>query len=441
MRFIIACMSITVLLAGTCADAAKSDAIRLADGEPLVGIYFFPHWWDPWRSSDEAVIKDLTLLKDMNYNTIFIDHQFSQMLDGNWTLLDRGHRLAKQTGISILPWLSPGVWGVGNSGLRDSAEKMYNIKFDMGTDIDGKPNEVKPYDPAVIDFGVKYTSQYLDRYLRNGAILRVMWNGKPRPVAALSVEVKWAGSYDPQTEQMLRLWLRSKYGNDIRKLNKKWLTSYTGFEQIDQHDTAVFDIEGFLKGVSKHPNAVEDHVEFRSQVVDNALAEMKRRLLVKYPDLLIATELPYQFAGLHPHAEAYRVEYGANPSAVRHADILVIRASDSLAPSEKKALIAERKRTGQKIILTYRFSSSYWGPKLRSDKSVYTLIDKVFAKQAAEIADGFGIYSWNEMVDPHVVPDPNPPFAKGAVPNTREDYETAVVSLRSMANTYIKAVE
>ncbi|MHB1456110.1 MAG: hypothetical protein ACYC0V_04250 [Armatimonadota bacterium] len=431
-----------VLVSTLSISVTSADPIRVADGKPLVGIYFFPHWWEPWKSSDDAVTKDLTLLNDMGYNTIFVDHQFSQMLDGDWKLLDRGHRLAKQTGISILPWLSPGVWGLGSgSELRDRAENMYGIKFDMGVDIDGKPNEVKPYDPAVIDFGVKYTSQYLDRYLQDGAILRVMWNGKLRPVVALSVEVKWAGSYDPLTEQMLRLWLRGRYGSDIRKLNRRWQTSYTGFEQVDLHDTMIFDINGFLKGEAKHPNAVEDHVEFRSQVIDNALAEMKRRLLVKYPDLLIATELPYQFAGMHPHAEAFRVEYGANPSAVRHADILVIRASDSLSPSEEKALIAEMKAAGQKVILTYRLSSGYWGPKLRADKSEYANMDRMFAKQAARIADGFGIYSWNEMVDPHVVVDPDPPLMQGAVPNTQADFDATIIALRRMAEVYIKAVD
>ena len=32
----------------------------------------------------------------MGFNTLLLDHEFSQMLDGNWKWLDREHRLARE---------------------------------------------------------------------------------------------------------------------------------------------------------------------------------------------------------------------------------------------------------------------------------------------------------------------------------------------------------
>ena len=61
---------------------------------------------------------------------------------------------------------------------------------------------------------------------------------------------------------------------------------------------------------------------------------------------------------------------------------------------------------------------------------------KAYPEQAARIADGFGFYSWNEMVDTHVVPDPEPPLN----PNsriTRPESDAAISSLGSMAKRFI----
>jgi predicted RNase H-like nuclease len=31
----------------------------LPNAEPLVCIYYFPYWWEPWKNSDEVVLGDL----------------------------------------------------------------------------------------------------------------------------------------------------------------------------------------------------------------------------------------------------------------------------------------------------------------------------------------------------------------------------------------------
>lgn len=389
---------------------AQQPPIVASGGEPLVGVYYFTHWWEPWRSSDEAILADLRELRDMGYNTIFLDHEWSQMIDGDWKLLDRGHRLAKQGGMQILPWLSAKAWlDIGTHDYRrELIKEMYGVELTMGVDAEGKPNRTLPYDPAVIEAGERYCIQYMERFAETGALLHVNEDGQRKPVIAPTVELDWDGSCDVQTTQMLRLWLRARYGT-IRALNHAWGTSLTGWEQIDACDTRVFDIKAHFEGKATHPAAVEDHVEFRAQVMDIAQGEISRRVRQKYPNAVIASELPYQFDATHPHAIGYRVGQGANPSAAEHADILMIRATDSLTPSEERLLQDYRKRTGQQIIMTYRTYDT-WGPKLLSGEMTEEQMVRDYAEQAARVADGFGFYSWNEMVDTHVVPDPEPSF-------------------------------
>lgn len=418
---------------------SASDALRLADGKPLVGVYFFTHWWEPWRSSDEKILQDLKRLKSLGYNTVFLDSEWSQMIDGDWKLLDRGHRLAKQAGMQILPWLSAKVWAdiAENERRRNLVKDMYGVTLDMGIGRDGKMNRTKPYDPAVIEAGTRYCKQYIERYLKDGALLHVVWEGRLRPVVAPTVELEWEGSCDPLTQQMFRAWLKAKYSDDISRLNTAWGTSFGGFERVDLCDAKTFDLAAHCEGKAAHPNAVEDHVEFRSQVQDNCLAEIKRRLLADCPDLLIATELPYQFESTHPHAIGYRVKNGANPSAAHHADILVIRATDSLTPAEEKLLIGYKKRTGQQVVLTYR-TYSQWGRMLLDGARTTGDMKKLYAGQAARLAEGFGFYSWNEMVDTHVVPDPSPSFNPANRSVSPEESQAVIEALGDLASEFAR---
>ena len=384
----------------------SAEPIYLSEDTPLLGMYFFTHWWDPWKSSDSVVESDLDLLKSMGYNTIFLDHEWSQAID-DWSVFDRDHKLAKKAGMQILPWLSLKVWqDIGTPAYRKVLiKRAYDVNLELGTNKNGKPSRTKPYDPAVVEAGVQYCSQYLARYLKDGAILRVKWKGKLRPVIALSAELGWEGSYDPLSQQMFQAWVEAIYGMDLDKLNKAWGTSFSSFDKIDWNDSTIFDLDGYKAGKAQYPKAVEDHIEFRSQTVNCCLNKIKERLIQKHPDLLIAAELPYQIGSLHPDAISYRVSSGANPSAAYHADILVIRATDTLTDDEQRQLLDYKKKTGQKIILTYRTYND-WREQIASGKMTNEDMSKRYADQASKIADGFGFYSWNEMVDTHIIAIP-----------------------------------
>lgn len=403
-------MKLILLILVLLAPSGAVCAIRLPDGQPLAGVYYFTHWWEPWKSSDERILQDLRRLKSLGFNTIFLDHEWSQMIAGDWKLLDRGHRLAREAGMQILPWLSAKVWlDIGTDpGRRERVKQMYGVELTMGVDDAGKPGRTKPYDPAVIEAGTRYCLDYLERYAKDGALLRVVRDGKPRPVIAPAVELEWSGSCDAATQVMFRLWLRARYGS-VERLNRIWGTKLERLDDVDICDKGLFDLEAHAAGRARYPRAVEDHIEFRAHVIDESLAEISRRVRLKYPDVLIATELPYQFESSHPHAIGYRVSGGANPSAALHADILVVRATDWLTPPEQKALRDHRKKTGQQVVLAYR-TYDQWGRALLAGQRKRKDMAELYGGQAGALADGFGLYSWNEMVDTHIVPDPDPPL-------------------------------
>lgn len=88
----------------------RADApLRLPNGEPVVCVYYFTHWWEPWKSDDEAIRQDLRRLRGMGFNTLLLDHEWSQAIDGNWRLLDRANRLAAECSMSIAitRWSTP----------------------------------------------------------------------------------------------------------------------------------------------------------------------------------------------------------------------------------------------------------------------------------------------------------------------------------------------
>ncbi len=202
-------------------------------------------------------------------------------------------------------------------------------------------------------------------------------------------------------------------------------------------DVSVFDLQAQVEGAAKHPKAVEDHVEFRGQVIDASLAAIRDRVARDYPDLLGVTELPYQLESEHPHAIGYRIGYGANPSSAEHADILVIRATGPLSEGEQKAHLAFGSRTGIKTILTYR-TYQHWGADILAGKITPKDME-VYPDQAAALAEGFGFYSFNEMVDTHLAPDPTPPYNPANRSISEEESEAAVAAVAEMVKKYVGA--
>ena len=405
-------LTILVILVSTAIFAQDTkDYLQLKDNKPLIGFYYFTHWWEPWASDDNLVLKDFADMKAMGYNAIFLDSEWSQMIAGDWKLLDRGHKLAKKAGIEILPWLSLKEWidiASEDGGRQRLIKDMYGVTLEMGINAEGKEDRTKPYDPAVIEAGYQYSLSYLERYLENGAILHIMDKGKLKPVVAITVEMEWTGSNDPTTNKMFQDWLKKKYSY-TSKLNKAWGTKIKSIDEIKLLDRNIFDTHAYLEGNAKYPKAVEANTMFRAEVQNNSMNEIKLRLKEKYPDLLIATELPYEFLGNHPHGISYTYQGAALPEATKYADILILRCTDSISQTSGDFIKKWKKENNQKIILAYRTPVGHAREFIKGNvSSEYFSI----GKQAAEYADGFGFYSWNEMVDVHISADPTPPYSK-----------------------------
>jgi hypothetical protein len=424
------------LVASLAHSAPDATPLRLADGRPLACVYYFPHWWDPWKSDDDAIRRDFATLKAMGISTLAMDHEWSQAIDGNWRLLDRAHRLAAEAGLQILPWLSAKVWVDMLDGDRPKLVKQwYGVDLKRSQRQDGTPAALVIWDEATIAAGTAYAEQYLDRY-GSQALLRVNWHGKPRPVVALSVELGWEGGFDDATNALFVGWLRKQYGGDLAKLNAAWGTEYRSFGGINPRDTRVFDYAMLRQGKSAHPQAVEDHIEFRSQLISESLGKMADRLRRKHPEVLILAELPYQFAAEHPDAKSYRIQYAANPSCARSADILFFRCTGPLSQGEADFLTAWRKETGQPAIMTYRTYSD-WAKELPAKITADSA--DLYAGQAAKYGNGFGFYSWNEMVDTHVAPSRPEDMGKpGAL--TPEQSARSVDLMRAMVKRYLEIV-
>lgn len=381
---------------------ATPNPLCLSDGEPLVCIYYFTHWWEPWKSDDTAVLEDFRALRSMGVNTVLLDQEWTQAIDGNWKWLDRDFELAKEAGIRIMPWLSLKTWNDIHPGHREQlAQEWFGVDMRYGIDQNGERTAPLIYDESVLMAGSQYAIQYLDRYASD-ALLHLRWHGQDRPVICLSVESAWEGSFDETTNLLFCRWLRQKYPH-LRALNATWGTQFTDFFQVDPRDTALFDYAGHLEGQAKHPAAVEDHVAFRAEMISDSLARMAALVRRQHPEVLFLAEIPYQYGSEHPHARRYRINYGANPRSCDYADIVLFRNTGPLSGEEVHTLGAHRDRTGQRFILTYRTYSDW---DIAPESEAFQRSVALYANQAASLASGFGFYSFNEMVDVHLAHSP-----------------------------------
>jgi len=386
------------LLLAALAPSRAAEPLRLPAGDPLVCIYYFTHWWEPWKSDDEAIRRDLRRLRAMGFNTLLLDHEWSQAIDGDWKLLDRANRLAAECGMSVVPWLSPKTWSDITPGYRQrKAREWFGVDVKYGVAQDGTQAAPLIYDEAVLTAGTAYTLMYLERYLA-GPLLRLVWEGKPRPVVSLSVETAWEGSFDDATNDRFRNWLQTKY-KSVAALNAAWGTALPSFAAVDPRDAAAFDYAGHLAGKALRAQPVEDHVAFRAETIAASLKQIGEAVRRRYPDVLFLAETPYQHGSRHPHAERYRIEYAANPESCDWADVVLLRCTGPLSAAEIEALRRHELRTGQRSVLTYRTYSDW---DAAPDADVFQRSVELYAGQAATLGSGFGFYSFNEMADTHV---------------------------------------
>lgn len=371
------------------------EPLRLENGEPFIGIYYF-HWWEPWRSYDEPSLEDLKKIRDAGFNTLFIDHEGSQAADSNFAILDREHRLAKEAGLQIVPWLGLTVFGDMGPEPRRAWSRE---KYEAAVSVDEYGFD--PYGPGTIEFGIRYAIDYIDRY-KDQALCHIVKDGTLCPVIALSAETGWhwnIAANNPEAKMHFSRYLRNKY-KKINKLNKAYGTDYRNFFEIQVTDEEVFDYVSAVDVSKRHiPVPVKDHMHFRAELISDALSAIRAGVLEKYPTAIIAVEVPYALADEHPHAWGYQVSNAAYADVAKHADILFSRGGGVSGNATRRALLDYQKRTGKQVIINHRISPEQ-GPGW--EKLDRENIAELYANEAAAYCVGLGYYSWNEMVDVHM---------------------------------------
>lgn len=364
-----------------------NEPISLVDGQSLKSIYFFPHWWEPWKSDDTAITADLKKMSSLGLNTVCIDHEVSQALDKDWYWLDREFKLVGQEKMYILPWLQ-----------LHSVDRLNLMKFSH-LPLKAAMNQDKVVEEDCIQYRddesrhalARYISAYLDRYKTDPALLRVNWSGQTRPVVGMVMEIGWRNtsglplSFDDDTNAYFRKWMKSSYRN-ISDLNRKWGTSYKSFDEINPCDKSIFNYN--FEDKNNMPVAVKEHMKFRARIINDAYEAVAKEVRKRHKDVLFAAETAYPFDLDNPEANAFKWNDANDIRAMGFADIVCIRTMGNTAKDQVKKDQDKLILNGKKVMLAYRFFSD-----TKKEKA------SAFALDCAFTGNALSYYSWNEKAD------------------------------------------
>jgi hypothetical protein len=386
---IITCILLVCVAIGAASAATigLKDPIKLSDGQMLKAIYYFPHWWEPWKSDDALVTGDLKKMKELGFNTVCLDHEVSQAVDREFYWLDREYKLAAQEKMSILPWLQ--LQAVDRNALMEFTH--LTLKQAVNQDKQPEADCIIYGDPEFKKALVHYVTVYLDRYVNESALLNIQDGKRTRPVVGLMIETGWRSpsglplSFDDETNAYFRKWMKASY-YDIKHLNKKWGTTYKSYDEIDPCDKTIFNYA--FTDRANPPMAVQQHVIFRARVIKETLAEVAREVRKRHGDVLFVAEVAYPFVSDDPNADAYRWNDANEQTAVEFADIIFIR---TLGGPVTKPVVDQGtflKPFAKRVVLAYRLLDG------ADPASAVSL-----ALDCAMNSNGFALYNWNENAD------------------------------------------
>ena len=386
-RIAICLLLISIAVNAFAARINLKDPIKLADDQTLRAIYYFPHWWDPWKSDDAVVTADLRKMKEIGFNTVCVDHEVSQAIDRDWYWLDREYKLAAAEKLAVLPWLQ--LQCVDRKALM----KFSHLELKAAVNQDKQPED----DFANFRDGefkralTHYISVYLDRYGNDPALMRIRDGKKLRPVIGIVVEAGWRNgngqplSFDEDTNAYFRKWMKASY-HDLAQLNSKWGTSYKSFDEIDPCDKTIFNYA--FEDRANVPMAIREHTHFRARMISDMLAAVAQEVKKKHKDALFVAEVAYPFSSDDPNASVYHWNSANEYKTVDFADIILVRtlgntSTGRLAKEQELMML-----NGKRVILAYRlFDDSSPG------KAVALALD------CAMSSNGLAYYNWNETKD------------------------------------------
>ncbi len=363
------------------------DTVKLTNGETLKSIYFFSHWWDPWKSDDAAITADLQKMKSIGINTVFLDHEVSQALDMDWYWLDREYKLVGQENMKILPWLQ--LHSVDRIGLMNFSRLQ--LKPAVNQDKVEEEGCISFRDNDSAEALSRYIIAYLDRYIDNPALLRISDGQNTKPVIGLVMEIGWRNtfglplSFDEDTNEYFRKWMKSTYRN-ITHLNTKWGTTYKSYDEIDPCDKTIFNYN--ITDENNVPEAVKEHMKFRSRIISDMFDSVAKKVRKRYKDVLFAVEVAYPFRQDSPEAVQYRWNNANDIRIINFADMVCIRTTGAVSTGQVKKDQDMLMHNGKRVLLSYRFFE---------DSAPDSAI--AFALDGALSGNAIGYYSWNETAD------------------------------------------
>ena len=378
--------------------------VRLPGNRPLIGVYFYGHRASPWKNNDTIFKKDLKQVRQLGANTLFTVHSPEQAYSDNWKAYDREHQAAKQTGLRILPGLD---LRTGLNLSKPVVTEALGIDVPSGQTQDGEKQNSLIYTQEFREALFKYASEYLSRYLNDGALLRIMHEGKTKPVIALSYEVGWENaSFDKRTNKEFQHFVYKHFSvelsSNIGELNFYWGTRLHDWANINTQNLEVFDLNFALPDDERLWRPLQYFAWFRAKLVDEALSEVKDALLEEYPDLLFASEIACPFGSEKRVAMEYRYRAACLPRVVSHADLVLVRTAGDVSVEEKDWLL-KLMETGRQVVLCHRMAQDYgYGKDLA----------EIFYKQeipgtSARFSNGIGFFSWNDVMSQKFVHSPD----------------------------------
>jgi len=384
---ILVLLLISIATGALAARVNLKDPIKLADDQTLRAVYYYPHWWDPWKSDDAAVTADLKKMKEIGLNTICVDHEVSQAIDRDWYWLDREYKLAAAEKMCVLPWLQ--LQCVDRKALM----AFSGLELKAAVNQDGQAeNDFCDYRDGEFKRALAhYIDVYLDRYENDPALLRMKDRGKLKPVVGVVVEAGWRNadgrplSFDDDTNAYFRKWMKSSH-HDLAQLNSKWGTNYKSFDEIDPRDKTIFDY-GFPDKANM-PMAVREHAHFRARMISDMLSSVASEVRKKHKDVLLAAEVAYPFSSDDPNASAYHWNSANEYKSVEFADVIIIRTMGDTCVGQAAKDNDIIMLNGKKLVLAYRLFDD-----TTSSRAVALGMD------CAMSCNGLVYYNWNETKD------------------------------------------
>ncbi|MEM2455262.1 MAG: beta-galactosidase [Candidatus Bathyarchaeia archaeon] len=348
----------------------------------------FYTWWEPEKSSDEALEKSLKEIKALGFDKISFDIQYTWYVrkEDYW---ERLLRFTRKERIAILPVVTYGYLP-GASILESLVGRSVSRAVTNAGETTDAVNASSEDNSAILaEFIKKFVMEYKEDLMtidsKPGVIIwepsMVMWGKLGR---------RHLG-YDSYTINLFREWCRRKYGS-IGDLNKEWGANFNGFDEVTPPRIGVWEGEKRIIFM-QYDKCWDDWCLFRAEI----LARFYEKMITMLKEAGISTLVGLSQHGVIVQHDAFQhrciyLPYWKKIPATRY-----IVSTDLYCKSISDVKICMEAELG--IFCRYFKDkvAAYITPveSLKLIEKPSTLIDICDEFSVKEI----NFYAWNEMGD------------------------------------------